>query len=169
MKPNKIYISGKITGTDDYMQRFEQAEKELHELYPEASVINPAKVNAALPKDTTYEQYMEMSFTMLEMCDAIYFMKGWEESNGAVREAAKASELGIKSLYQSRAKKRDDKGMENLAKDMAYIICQMASKPVSCNECSGRFGGCLTIPKMKILVENGYGKMLKVGGVDEKE
>lgn len=106
MKPNKIYISGKITGTEDYMQRFEQAEKELHELYPEASVINPAKVNAVLPTDTTYEQYMEMSFTMLRMCDAIYFMKGWQESNGAIREQAKASELGIKFLYQGIAKSK---------------------------------------------------------------
>ena len=49
----KIYISGAITGTDDYMERFEKAEKELAE--KGYSVVNPAKVNAQLPEDTSYE------------------------------------------------------------------------------------------------------------------
>ena len=40
-----IYISGPITGTSDYMERFEKAEKELIE--NGYSVINPAEVNAA--------------------------------------------------------------------------------------------------------------------------
>lgn len=104
MTPKKIYVSGKITGTNDYTQRFEQAEKELQEMYPAVSVVNPAKVNAALPDDTTYEQYMDMSFVMLGMCDAIYFLQGWEKSSGAVREQEKASELNIKFLYQDKRK-----------------------------------------------------------------
>ena len=49
----KIYISGAITGTDDYMERFVKAEKELTE--NGYSAINPAKVNAQLPEDTSYE------------------------------------------------------------------------------------------------------------------
>lgn len=80
----KIYISGAITGTDDYMDRFADAEekpkKEGH------SVINPAAVNSMMPADTTYEEYMEMSLTMLDMCGAIYMLKGWEKSCGANRE-----------------------------------------------------------------------------------
>lgn len=107
MTPKKIYISGKITGTEDYMQRFENAERELQKMYPGVSVVNPAKVNAALPIDTTYEQYMDMSFVMLGMCDAIYFLQGWEKSSGAMREQAKASELGIKFLHQGIAQKYD--------------------------------------------------------------
>lgn len=70
----KIYISGKITGTTDYMQRFESAEKALSNY----TVINPAKVNAQLPKETVWEEYMKMSMCMLEMCNAIYMLKGWE-------------------------------------------------------------------------------------------
>lgn len=65
----KIYISGAITGTDDYMERFAKAEKELTE--NGYSAINPAKVNAQLPEDTSYEDYMKMCFCMLDMCDNI--------------------------------------------------------------------------------------------------
>ena len=80
----KIYISGAITGTDDYMDRFADAEEKLKK--EGHSVINPAAVNSMLPADTTYKEYMEMSLTMLDMCDVIYLLKGWEKSCGANRE-----------------------------------------------------------------------------------
>lgn len=80
----RIYISGPITGTDDYMKRFAEAEEMLKK--KGYSVINPAKVNAMMPEDTTYEEYMTMSIIMLDMCEAIYMMKGWYESCGANRE-----------------------------------------------------------------------------------
>lgn len=80
----KIYISGAITGTNDYMERFAMAEKELTE--QGWSVVNPAKVNAQLPEDTSYEEYMKMCFCMLDMCIAIYILDGFEKSCGANRE-----------------------------------------------------------------------------------
>lgn len=80
----RVYISGPITGTNDYMERFAAAEEKLKK--DGYSVINPAKVNSMMPKDTTYEEYMRMSFTMLDMCEVIYMMKGWEKSSGANRE-----------------------------------------------------------------------------------
>ena len=76
-----IYISGKITGTSDYLQRFQNAENYLISLGYD--VINTAKVNNQLPKNTTYQQYMDMSLCMLKMCDTIYMLKCWEDSKGA--------------------------------------------------------------------------------------
>ena len=80
----KIYISGAISNTDDYMERFAKAEKEL--TTNGWSVVNPAKVNAQLPEDTSYEEYMKMSFCMLDMCEAIFMLKGWSKSCGSNRE-----------------------------------------------------------------------------------
>lgn len=94
----KCYISGAITGTDGYMDRFAQAEKELTERG--YSVINPAKVNAQLPDDTTYEEYMKMSLAMLEMCDYIYMMNGWRNSKGAWWECQYAKTLGKIIIFE---------------------------------------------------------------------
>ena len=94
----KIYISGAITGTNDYMERFEKAEKELTE--QGYSVVNPAKVNAQLPEDTTYEEYMKMCFCMLDMCDSIYMLRGCEKSCGANREYGYALAKDMIIMYE---------------------------------------------------------------------
>lgn len=92
-KKIRVYISGPITGTTDYMERFEAAEKRLNGEY---SVINPAKVNSNMPEDTTHEEYMKMSICMLSMCDAIFMLNGWEDSIGACEENIYALKNGIR-------------------------------------------------------------------------
>ena len=92
----KIYISGKITGTTDYIKRFERAEKSLSNYI----VINPAKVNAQLPIQTTWEEYMKMSMCMLEMCNAIYMLKDWEDSKGARLEYEFAKSKNYKIFFE---------------------------------------------------------------------
>lgn len=96
---SKIYISGAITGTTDYMKRFAKAQVELTALG--YSVINPAAVNAMLPENTTWEEYMKMSMTMLEIADGIYMLDGWQDSKGANMELARAKELGLTVYYQT--------------------------------------------------------------------
>ena len=93
----KLYLSGAITGTDDYMDRFFFFFKSLE---VEHTIINPAKVNAQLPSDTNYEDYMKMSFCMLDMCDGIYLLKGWEKSCGSNRELGYAMAKGKIILRQ---------------------------------------------------------------------
>lgn len=94
----KVYISGPITGTKDYLERFERIENELPLIHQGVEVINPAKVNANLPESTTWEEYMRMSLCMLSMCDGIYMMEGWQQSRGANLEYAYAKGMGITVL-----------------------------------------------------------------------
>lgn len=94
----KVYISGPITGTKDYLEKFEDIETALALVHQGVEIINPAKVNANLPKSTTWEEYMRMSLCMLSMCDGIYMMEGWQQSRGATLEYAYAKGMGITVL-----------------------------------------------------------------------
>ena len=82
----KIYISGAITSNPNYKEDFERAEDYLQREYPNAEIINPALVNSNLPKSTTHEEYMRMSFCMLDMADSIYMLSNYENSKGACME-----------------------------------------------------------------------------------
>jgi hypothetical protein len=93
---SKIYISGPITGIDD----FDKAEKELNSAG--FSVVNPVKVLSQMPEDTEYEEYMAMM--MLSMCDSIYMLKGWEESTRANREHGYALATDITIIRETKGK-----------------------------------------------------------------
>lgn len=82
----KIYISGSISNNPNYKEDFERAEDYIFNNMPNAEVINPALVNGFLPKSTTHEEYMRMSFCMLDMADAILMISNWKTSCGASQE-----------------------------------------------------------------------------------
>lgn len=84
----RVYISGGITGVPDYKVKFYNAEAKLKDLG--YSVINPAKVNDILPTDMSYDEYMEIDYRMLDMCEAIYLIPGWTKSNGSKLELERA-------------------------------------------------------------------------------
>lgn len=84
IKYMRVYISGPITGTDDYMERFTAVESQL--IQEGYTVVNPAAIMEHMPPDTVYEEYMRLSIELLKMCDYIYMMSGWNKSCGANRE-----------------------------------------------------------------------------------
>lgn len=83
MDNKRVYISGAITGVDDYENKFEQAEK--HLVSNGFSVINPAKFNKCLT-GLSYEEYMLIDMTLIDMCGTMYMLEGWERSCGSNRE-----------------------------------------------------------------------------------
>lgn len=96
MSEKIVYISGAITGTKDYMERFGAAEKTLK--YWGYKPINPAKTNSKLPEDTTWAGYMRASIRLLMKADAIYMIRGWRKSKGAALEHLIAKALGMEII-----------------------------------------------------------------------
>ena len=103
----KIYISGPITGVDGYMERFNRAEEALKA--EGHTVVNPAKVNSALPEGTTHEEYMITSIAMLEMCDCIFMLEGWKESKGCKIEFEYACKHRITIAFEGGSAKTQSK------------------------------------------------------------
>lgn len=89
-----IYIAGPITGTEDYIERF--CEAQLHLERQGFIVLNPAD----LPEDMPEDRYMPICLAMLEQADAVYMLRGWEDSNGAGIEYLLAEYQGKEILYE---------------------------------------------------------------------
>jgi hypothetical protein len=94
----KMYISGRITGQPDFIERFAKAEKHLKARGFE--VMNPA----TLPHDhgRSWGEYMADCLKELLSCDGVYMLKGWKNSRGARIEKQLAQDLGFKLIYFER-------------------------------------------------------------------
>lgn len=88
----KIYLSGKITGNDNYLQDFEKAEKEMAALG--FTVVNPTKI-VTFDKNKKWRDYMKEDIKALVDCDAIFLLKNWRDSRGARLEYEIAHSLGL--------------------------------------------------------------------------
>ena len=96
----KIYISGPISGTSDYMQRFKNAEKILKNKNKNFEIVNPAVENAKLPDGTSWETYMGESLKMLCVCDTILMLRNWMWSRGAKIERMVAEQLHMNIIEE---------------------------------------------------------------------
>lgn len=93
----KAYISGKITGMEERAKElFAQAEKEVIELGFEP--INPMKLNHQ--HDLSWEAYMKEDIKALCDCEAIFLLRNYSDSRGALLELAIANELKLEVIYQ---------------------------------------------------------------------
>ena len=89
----RIYISGPITGHDNYWDKFMEAENYLRK--KGYSVMNPAGLGVVMPHDATHEEYMNICMDLIGMCDTIYMLDGWQQSTGANREYGFAMAKGM--------------------------------------------------------------------------
>lgn len=72
-----IYISGPITGVENYWEPFEKAEDEIEA----AGFI--ALTPTRLPRGMSNEQYMRICLAMIDSADGVLFLPGWDKSEGA--------------------------------------------------------------------------------------
>lgn len=91
----KVYIAGPITGTDDYKERFEKAEKYLRDkgAIPMHS--------AGLPQGFTHSEYIYICKSMIDVCEAVYFMEGYPDSKGSLMEFEYAAKRKKQLLYEN--------------------------------------------------------------------
>lgn len=92
----KVYIAGKITGNPDYKQQFAEAEKKLRA--QGHTTMNPA----VLPYGFEHHEYMQICFSMIDVCDAVFFLSNWKESTGARMESRYALAAGKGVIFEER-------------------------------------------------------------------
>lgn len=96
-----IYIAGKFTGSDlpAINVNIAQAEWHANELNKtcrgRALAVCPHSLGRVMVGTMTPEFWYEATLALLERCDAILLIPGWEDSSGSVREAQRAKELGL--------------------------------------------------------------------------
>lgn len=100
----RVYLSGPMSGIPraKYARHF--AEMQAHLEHNGCSVINPVMTDAAMPDDLTYEDRMKIDLCLIELCDAICLLDGWEKSCGANREYGYAIARGLQIMFESGVK-----------------------------------------------------------------
>ena len=98
VKNMKLYISGKISGTDltHTRKRFSDVADKLQSLGHE--ITNP--LCNGLSEHDPWEEHMAKDIIDLLQCEGIYMLQGWEDSQGARIEHAIAKELRKVVFYE---------------------------------------------------------------------
>ena len=97
-----IFISGPISGIDNYEDNFNNAEEYLKSL-GFTNIINPTKIMKVLPKEIEYKKALNIDLAMVKQCKYIYMLNGWQDSNGANQEITCAAQEGLDIFYQDES------------------------------------------------------------------
>ena len=94
----KIYISGKITGTDltETRKRFAAVAEATKRLGYEP--VNP--LENGLSEHDSWEAHMLKDIAELLQCKASYMLQGWQESKGARIEHYIATKIRMSIMYE---------------------------------------------------------------------
>ena len=92
-----VYLSGRISGNDNYKKDFEKAYDFLNELG--YVVLNPSNLDV-VGNGLAYEKYLQICYRLVDVADIIFMVSGWQKSKGANAELSYAKSLGKKVMYQ---------------------------------------------------------------------
>ena len=103
----RIYIAGPMAGKPDLNRaEFDKAEQFIDQSSRYASIgFNPHQVARMLGWNERTPVTMIAHTLLLDLfnCDAIYMLRGWEQSKGATAEHAVAKWIGLEIIYQGEA------------------------------------------------------------------
>jgi hypothetical protein len=86
----KLYICGKVTGDDNYQDKFHAAEFMLKRKGFET--VNPARL---VPEGMAWDRAMKKCIKAMLDCEGIALLPDWESSSGACIECDLADDLKI--------------------------------------------------------------------------
>jgi len=87
----RLYLSGKITGNENYKEDFAAGRAKLEAA--DYDVCDPTAFG--FPEDVQWEYAMTYVIREMLECDGVALLPGWEDSRGARIEARLARELGM--------------------------------------------------------------------------
>ena len=90
----KLYIAGKITGDDHYIDKFQRAALEI--IREGHLAVSPS----CLPFGLEHREYMHICKAMIDVSDGVYFLKDWRDSDGALSEYGYAVGVGKRIFFQ---------------------------------------------------------------------
>ena len=94
-----VYISGKMTGVENYNKpKFDRAKAVLESKGYE--VLSPADLGAE--ESFEWHDYMRVDVALLAMCDSIYLLDDWRDSKGARAELDVARALKLEVGFQDK-------------------------------------------------------------------
>lgn len=89
----KFYISGKRNEQERYKEAEEKLKKEGHE------VINYLEISKQLP-GMTRNEHEAMEHMLIQMCDAVFVLNDWKESDPAREEVFYALENAVSIIFE---------------------------------------------------------------------
>ena len=102
MAHKRVYMSGPITGNEDYIDDFRLAEELAVTRFPDAVIVNPALMGyilTTLEGEIDHGEYMRYDKALLSVCDTILMLPGFGNSDGALEEMAFALANNISICY----------------------------------------------------------------------
>lgn len=77
---SRVYLSGPITGIEGYKRKFEGWKDQL--VACGYDVVNPAELTSVIGESFSYMEIMQIDLDLLQRCDCLAQMPGWELSRG---------------------------------------------------------------------------------------
>ena len=97
----KVYIAGKVTGLqkDEIFKKFYESGKQLKK--DGHIVMSPAVL--VLNEGFEHEDYMHICYAMIDVCDAVFMQKDWQQSKGARMELQYAKDKKKLIIYEDES------------------------------------------------------------------
>lgn len=96
----KVYVAQAYGGLEENEKKAIETVGKLNEIYPHITFLSPVLAFGDCYTHMDYEAGFKKCLALLDQCDEVLMLDGWEESEGATREKAYAEEKGISVLTQ---------------------------------------------------------------------